>query len=64
MLVEGVEYDINWSAFLPGRSVFFPCLNPDEARKAVIPVFQRLKMRVVTKVTIEEGVRGLRVWRM
>ena len=65
MRVENLNYDINWRNFKRGYSVFIPCLDPKKALKnEVLPFFKRIKMKVVAKVSIEEGVRGLRVWRV
>lgn len=64
MIVEGVSYDINWRAFKRGTSIFFPCLRPATARKEILATTNRLKMKVDTRVVIEEGIRGLRVWRI
>jgi hypothetical protein len=35
-----------------------------QAKKDVLQTSKRLKMDILTKVTIEEGVRGLRIWRI
>jgi len=63
MKIETVTYRINWAKFRLGYSFFVPCINHSEARKAVRAVCRRLKIEIVTKVTIEEGIKGLRVWR-
>jgi hypothetical protein len=64
MQVEKVSYYINWKAFKKGWSFFIPCLNPTEAKKELLRTTNRLRIRVLTKVVIVEGVKGLRVWRM
>lgn len=64
MLVEGVNYDVPWKKFRRGTSIFIPCLSPDRARAQLMVVTKRLKIKILTKVVIEEGIRGLRVWRM
>ena len=64
MQVEKVNYDINWKAFKRGYSFFIPCLDPVRAKLEVLRTTKRLKLTVITKVVIVEGVRGLRVWRM
>ncbi len=64
MLVEGISYQINWRQFKRGYSLFFPCLNCVQARKDIYTVLKRLKFKVVTKIVIEDGIRGLRIWRM
>lgn len=65
MQVEKVKYEVNWKGFKRGYSIFIPCLDPKKALKVeVAPFFKRVKMKVLTKVVIEEGVRGLRIWRL
>ena len=63
MELEGVEYRVNWDAFTPGTSIFLPCLNCAEARKQVVKTIRKLGFRTVDKISIEDGVRGLRIWR-
>lgn len=64
MLVEKVNYQIDWAKFSVGSSFFIPCLNPIKARDEILPVLRRLKYEVVHKVVIEDGVQGIRVWRL
>lgn len=63
MKIEKVEYQINWKKFKPGYSFFIPCLNAKTATKDICTEVKRFKYKVITKVTIEDGVRGVRVWR-
>ena len=64
MQIEGVTSDINWRAFRKGTSMFFPCLDPRRAKAQLMVVMDRLRVEVLVKPTVENGVRGLRVWRM
>lgn len=64
MQVEGVTYLVNWKRFRKGTSVFFPCLDVKRAKAQVLVVTDRLKLKVLVKPVIEEGIRGLRVWRV
>jgi len=64
VLVEQVEYEINWRAFRRGTSIMFPCLNPRKVRTELRPVFKRMGYKVLFKVVIADGVRGLRIWRL
>lgn len=64
MLVEKVNYEVNWKAFRRGTSFFIPCLDPARARRELLTTTKRLKIEVLIKVVIVDGVRGLRVWRM
>jgi hypothetical protein len=64
MLVEKISYNVNWRNFKVGYSIFIPCLNPDAAKKDILRVTKRLKIEVVFKTVINEGVKGLRIWRI
>jgi hypothetical protein len=64
MRVEKVSYQIDWRKFKRGTSFFIPCLNPKEAKQEILCTTNRLKIPILTKVVIEEGIRGLRVWRV
>ena len=63
MQVEGIKYEVNWKAFKKGTSLFIPCLNPELAKTQVLAVTRRLRLKVLIKVVIEDGIRGLRIWR-
>lgn len=64
MVVEKVSYKINWVAFERGASFFIPCLDSTKAKAEVAVVLKRLRIKVLTKVCIEDGIRGLRMWRL
>jgi len=64
MRVEKVEYDVNWKNFTKGYSIFIPCLDCRKAKKEIMPIMKRFKFKVLTKVVIEEGIKGLRIWRL
>ncbi len=64
MRIEGVAYKINWRGFKRGTSFFVPCLNHTVAVDAIQRITRRHKFEVVTKVVIEESIRGVRVWRL
>ncbi len=63
MKIETVIYNIDWSKFRPGYSFFVPCIDHKEALAEIRRVTKRLGIEVVTKVVIQDGVKGLRVWR-
>lgn len=64
MKVESVTYRINWGRFYKGRSFFVPCIDDRAAKESIGRVARRLKLDIVTKVVVEDGVKGLRVWRV
>jgi tRNA A37 threonylcarbamoyladenosine dehydratase len=64
MLIEQVSYNINWRNFKRGASFFIPCIDTANAKKEIERVTKRLKIQVISKTSIEEGVKGLRVWKI
>ena len=64
MRVAGIQYKIDWRKFKRGYSVFFPCLDDSSAKKEVRAVLKRLRIEVFIKTTVEEGIKGIRVWRV
>jgi hypothetical protein len=64
MQIEKVDYQINWKKFKRGWSFFIPCLKPVSAKQVLLAETKRLKYKVVTKVTLEGGVQGIRIWRV
>jgi hypothetical protein len=64
MKIEGITYNLNWLEFSVGSSFFIPCLNDAEARELLERKMKRLKYATTIKLVIEDGVRGLRVWRI
>ena len=64
MKIEGITYNLNWLEFSVGSSFFIPCLNDVEARELLERKMKRLKYATTIKLVIEDGVRGLRVWRI
>lgn len=64
MRVHGLSFEIDWSKFKPGRTFFIPCLDLETAKKEIRAVIKRLKYSVEMRGVIENGVKGLRVWRI
>ena len=64
MQVEGVTYEVEWKRFKKGTSMFIPCLDPKRAKAQLLVVIKRLRIKILIKVEIEDGIRGLRVWRL
>lgn len=64
MLVDGVYYSVNWAEFTVGSSFFLPCLRDIAARAYLEQKMARLGYTVVIKIVVEDGIRGLRVWRI
>ena len=64
MQIEGVTYEVEWKRFKKGMSIFIPCLDPRRAKTQLLAVTKRLRIKVLTKTVIVDGIRGLRVWRL
>lgn len=64
MRIEGVTYEVEWKKFRKGMNIFIPCLNPKVAKPQVLEVMKRLRLKVLIKVVVQDGIRGLRIWRM
>jgi biotin carboxylase len=64
MLIDGVSYHLNWRGFTVGSSFFIPCLAVEEGKARIERKMKRLGFAVIVKIVIEDGVRGLRVWRI
>ena len=64
MKIEGITYNLNWLEFSVGSSFFIPCLNDVEARELLERKMKRLKYATTIKLVVEDGIRGLRVWRI
>jgi len=63
MRIETLSYQVNWRNFKKGYSFFVPCIDVVAAREEVGRVTRRLNIEIITKVVIEDGVKGLRIWR-
>ena len=63
MRIEGINYELDWQEFTVGSSFFVPCLDDAKARERIEGKMNRLGYAVIVKLVIEDGIRGLRVWR-
>ena len=64
MRIDGVDYAINWPEFTIGSSFFVPCLGVTKGSMAIKRKMRRLKFAVIVRVVVEDGIKGLRVWRI
>ena len=64
MRIEGVNYHLHWPKFKIGTSFFVPCLNDADARQRIETKMSRLGYATLIKLVVEDGIRGLRVWRI
>jgi len=64
MRIEGITYQLLWDKFTIGSSFFVPCLDIDAAMERIQTKMNRLGYGIVVKVVIEDGIKGLRIWRV
>jgi hypothetical protein len=64
MKIESVTYQLDWSKFRRGQSFFVPCIDHEKAKNTVYAVAKRLGVSIEIRVVIEEGIKGLRVWKV
>ena len=64
MLIHGLDFRVNWKNFVIGSSFFIPCLDPEEAETTILKTTKRLGYVVKTRVVVEKGIGGLRIWRI
>ena len=64
MLTNGTDYQIDWPEFKVGASIFIPAIDTKAAVIAIKKESKRLEFEYVHKIVIEDGVQGVRVWRL
>jgi hypothetical protein len=61
---DGVRIVVDWDKFLTGTSLFIPCINTKKAYGQLLEVTKLGKHEVVSRVTVESGKYGIRIWRL
>lgn len=64
MIIHTIDFQVDWDKFEVGSSFFIPCLNWKKAKRIIKAECNRRGVRAWVKLVIEEGVRGVRTWRM
>jgi hypothetical protein len=64
VLIDGVDYEIDWRHFLKGTALFIPCFDARAAKAAVREEIKGKGAKVVMSYRVEHGIRGLRIWRI
>ena len=64
MISNGVDYQIDWPNFQPGTSIFLPAIDAKALIAAMKLESKRLEFEFVHKIVIENGIKGVRVWRL
>lgn len=60
---DGIRIVINWKGMSRGASVFVPCINTHKAKDQVNAIAKAKRWQVTTKIVIENGKLGIRLWR-
>ena len=61
---DGVRIIVDWDSIKTGMSVFILCVNTEKAVKQIKNIVQSKKWKVETRVVIENGKLGVRIWRV
>tara|TARA_R110000822_G_scaffold14327_10_gene50597 strand:- start:4755 stop:4991 length:237 start_codon:yes stop_codon:yes gene_type:complete len=61
---DGVHLTVDWGKMVIGSSLFIPCINTEEALKQAFNIFNDQKWTFKHKIKIENGILGLRIWRI
>jgi hypothetical protein len=64
MQIHRLNFRVNWKNFKVGASFFIPCLDTEHALVEVKKATKRLRYKIVSRVVIEKGIHGLRIWRL
>jgi hypothetical protein len=64
VLTNGTDYQIVWPDFQPGCSIFIPAVDTKSAIDAIKREAKRLEFEYIHKIVVEEGIKGVRVWRL
>jgi hypothetical protein len=64
MKIHTIKFEVEWDKFKPYSSFFIPCLNWKYAKEIVKKECKKRNILVVIRLSIEDGVRGIRVWRV
>ena len=61
---DGVPFRVLWGMFVPGTSMFIPCINTVECGQQLHEIATTHDWTIDTRVVIEKGRWGVRVWRV
>jgi hypothetical protein len=62
--IEGVQINIEWGKFITGSSFFVPCLDNRAVVTHIVMVAKSFDMKVQCRARIENGMWGVRAWRV
>lgn len=61
---DDVSISVDWNKFVPGASVFIPCVDVVECGRHMYHVAKKRDWTLDIRVRIEGGRWGIRVWRV
>ena len=61
---DGIHIKINWEHMKINYSVFILCINTQATIEQLKTIAKRKKWKVDTRVVIEDGKLGVRMWRI
>lgn len=64
MKIHTINFEVDWDSFKPYSSFFIPALNTKQAKKIIREECDKRGFLIVSHVSVEDGVRGIRVWRV
>lgn len=64
ILNEGVPVHIEWHLLTPNSSFFIPAIQTTQLARAVRKAATKRGVRLVHKVCVENGLYGVRFWRV
>ena len=64
METHGIPIEIDWGKFQIGTSIFIPGVDQDGLKRQIRWEMRRLQLKVVIKGVVENGILGVRTWRV
>ena len=64
METHGIPIEIDWGKFQIGTSIFIPGVDQDGLKRQIRWEMRRLQLKVVVKGVVENGILGVRTWRV
>ena len=61
---DGIPIRVKWEAFVPGASLFVPCVNTVECGRQLTEIGRAHDWTLDIRTAIEGGRWGVRVWRV
>jgi hypothetical protein len=62
--IEGIQVQVEWQKFRIGTSFFLPCIDHDRMTAGIVKRATSRGFRVKIIARVENGMWGIRVWRI